>query len=128
MTLKLLNEGGHDTSRRLIHGNRYKLQVDISNPDPTYGMYVRNCVAFSSTNSTEVDLINHNGCPVDENVISPFDYNVNSTSTVEATVKSMFKFPGTNRVFIQCAVLLCKGGCNFNIDCEDTFIKRSSSE
>ncbi|XP_015789603.1 uncharacterized protein LOC107366494 [Tetranychus urticae] len=125
VTLKLVNEAGSDTSRRLIHGNRYKLQVDITNPDPSYGLYIRNCVAFSSVNSTEIDLINQNGCPIDESIISPFDY-TNSTSTVEATIKSMFKFPGTNRVFIQCAVLLCKGGCNFNIDCEDTFTKRSS--
>ncbi|XP_074605250.1 cuticlin-4 [Brevipalpus obovatus] len=125
VSLRILDEDGYDTSRRLIHGNRYKFRVEISNPDPGFGMYVRNCVAFSNVNETEVRLIDSNGCPADDNLLEPFDY-TNSTSSADALIKSMFKFPENNRVVIQCEVLLCRYRCDFDVDCDDSYVKRGT--
>lgn len=125
VSLKIIGEDGHDTSRRLIHGEPYKFRVEISNPDPAFNLYVRNCVAFSNVNNTEVALVDANGCPVDENILEPFDY-TNASTSVESTIKSMFKFPESNRVVIQCNVLLCKGSCDYGVDCDDSYVKRST--
>ena len=125
--MKFIGDQGQDASRRLIHGNSYKLKIDIDNPDYVYGMFIRNCIGFSAVNTTEVELIDEYGCPVDDSIIEPFEYS-NSTNSISTKIKSMFKFPESNRVYIQCNALLCKNGCDFKPDCTESLYKKSFSK
>jgi hypothetical protein len=125
--MKFIGDQGQETSRRLIHGNSYIFKIEIDNPDNVYGMFVKNCIGFSSVNATEVELIDENGCPVDDTIIEPFDY-TNATNSLSTRIKSMFKFSDSNRVYIQCNALLCRDGCDFKPDCTDSLYKKASSK
>lgn len=70
-------------------------------------MFVRNCFAFSP-NTTELDLIDADGCPRSQ-LISPFTYN--GSYHADATIYSMFRFPESSKIHIQCDIIMCRGGC-----------------
>ena len=69
-------------------------------------MRVQRCFSFSDTNNT-VALLDERGCPI-RRIISDFRYDL-AKGTAEATVYSMFKFPDSHRVHIQCDILVCPG-------------------
>lgn len=47
-------------------------------------------------------------CPVKTQVMTKFVYD-QSTGSADATVFSMFKFPGNDQVHLQCDIAVCKG-------------------
>ena len=67
------------------------------------------CFSFSDTNNT-VALLDERGCPI-RRIISEFRYDT-VMGTAEATLYSMFKFPESHRVHIQCDILVCPGTIN----------------
>lgn len=107
-------------SLRLMEGNRkitqavysrpYTLRAEISRPDGTYGFRVKNCFAFNKLNSS-VPLIDDRGCPVSADVISMFEYDERK-GIADANLRSMFRFPESSEVHLQCDVALCKGSCS----------------
>lgn len=92
----------------LVYGHQYTLRASVSNPDSIYGLKVKSCISFAS-NDTEVQLIDNNGCPKGK-FLSEFQYNKTSHSA-EAKLYSMFKFPNSNQIHVQCDIVLCRGGC-----------------
>lgn len=69
---------------------------------------VKNCFSFGA-DTERVQLIDEFGCPTKAELISQFIYN--SSHLAEAIVYEMFKFPESNKLFIQCDAILCRGGC-----------------
>ncbi|UYV71210.1 hypothetical protein LAZ67_8002193 [Cordylochernes scorpioides] len=78
-----------------------------------YGMKVTNCLVRDGLNWAEQPLINNDGCPVDEDIMGPFEYSENKTFA--SVTFPAHKFPYTSSVYYQCNVKLClmqAGGCD----------------
>lgn len=87
----------------------------------TYGMRVTNCLVRDGLNWGEQPLINNEGCPVDSEILGPFEYTMNKTRA--SVTFQAHKFPYTSSVYYQCNVRLClksSGGCDdVPPDCSD---------
>lgn len=92
-------------------GDPLTLEIAIDNQD-IYGMLVTDCLVRDGLGWGEQPLINKHGCPVDYEIMGPFDYNAGKT---KAAVRfQAHKFPYTASVYYQCNVKLCirnAGGC-----------------
>ncbi|XP_075524665.1 uncharacterized protein LOC142557014 [Dermacentor variabilis] len=89
----------------LVMGHHYTLRASAHGPGETGGIVVRSCFSFAS-NTSEEELIDANGCPK-TTFLSAFKYNETS-DTADATVSSTFRFPGSNKINIQCDIVLCQ--------------------
>ncbi|CAH0555462.1 unnamed protein product [Brassicogethes aeneus] len=99
VSLKLI-EGTRKVTQA-VYSRPYTLRAEISRPDGTYGFRVKSCFAFNKLNSS---------CPVNQDVISNFVYD-ESKGTADAQLRSMFRFPESSEVHLQCDIGLCKGSC-----------------
>jgi len=99
--LELVSAGRKVTEA--TYGREYQLQATMDTPSDKYGLRVRNCFAFSDKNSS-VRLLNDKGCP-ERSVLSQFVSQSLGVST--ATLYSMFRFPDSNTVHLQCDILVC---------------------
>lgn len=93
-------------------GERLTLVIKIDVQD-IYGMKVTNCLVRDGLNWGEQPLINNEGCPVDNEIMGPFQYTLNKTRA-EVTFQA-HKFPYTSSVYYQCNVKLClknDGSCD----------------
>lgn len=76
-------------------------------------MKVTNCLVRDGLNWGEQPLINDDGCPVDKEIMGPFEYTRNLTKAHVSF--HAHKFPYTSSVYYQCNVRLCLkegGGCD----------------
>ncbi|XP_054713772.1 cuticlin-1-like [Uloborus diversus] len=85
-------------------GDRLSLVISIDYQD-VYGIKVTNCIVRDGLNWGEQPLINNEGCPVDEEIMGPFEYTLNNTEAIVAF--QAHKFPYTASVYYQCNVKLC---------------------
>ncbi|XP_013777016.1 uncharacterized protein LOC106461713 [Limulus polyphemus] len=93
-------------------GDRLTIVIKIDVQD-IYGMKVTNCLVRDGLNWGEQPLINNDGCPVDNEIMGPFQYTQNKTRAV--VTFQAHKFPYTSSVYYQCNVKLClkkDGGCD----------------
>ncbi|XP_053208386.1 cuticlin-1-like [Panonychus citri] len=93
-------------------GDRLTLTIALDN-QPVYGMKVTNCLVRDGLNWGEQPLLNDEGCPVDEEIMGPFEYTNNLTRAVVSF--QAHKFPYTASVYYQCNVRVClkeSGGCD----------------
>lgn len=86
-------------------------------------MRVKNCFAFSP-GSDHVELLDALGCPTSSSLMTQFAYNYSNAA--EAMIPEMFKFPNGQKLFLQCDVVLCRGGCQES-KCETYIIKGRES-
>ncbi|KYQ56239.1 hypothetical protein ALC60_04853 [Trachymyrmex zeteki] len=124
VSLRLLDEGVR--VQEAIYGHNYTLRAEISRPDGTYGIRVKNCFAFNKLNSS-VQLIDDKGCPVKVRM-TKFIYD-RSTGIADATLFSMFRFADSSEVHFQCDIAVCRGSCGTPV-CEgdkEELIKGGSS-
>lgn len=120
----LMSESGKEMVAESVKiGDKLTLTVAIEQ-QPVYGMKVTNCLVRDGLNWGEQPLLNDEGCPIDNEIMGPFEYSHNRT---KATVSfQAHKFPYTSSVYYQCNVRLClkeTGGC-FDVppDCEQNGI------
>lgn len=95
-----------------VYGRRYTVKAEVTHPNGTHGIRVRNCFAFNKKNKTIV-LIDDRGCPVMNSgtyIMTRFRTAANGTTAV-ATLNSMFRFPDGSEVHFQCDVDQCNGLC-----------------
>lgn len=83
-------------------------------------MRIKNCFVFSKS-TDHVELIDRSGCPALSGLITSFTYN--DSSTGEARIPEMFKFPEDAKMHFQCDALLCRENCD-EPDCEGTSKRR----
>ncbi|XP_053686828.1 uncharacterized protein LOC128736375 [Sabethes cyaneus] len=115
-----------DNDRRIqetVYGRKYHVKAEITHPNGTQGIRVRNCFAFNKKNNT-IALIDDRGCPIMNSgtyIMTRFQTTTNGTTAI-ATLNSMFRFPEGSEVHFQCDVLQCNGLCpeeNSSICTED---------
>jgi len=116
----LMTESGKEMVAESVKiGDRLTLTITIDNQD-VYGMKVTNCLVRDGLNWGEQPLLNDDGCPVDTEIMGPFEYSHNKTRAV--VFFQAHKFPYTSSVYYQCNVRLClkeSGGCeDVPPDCE----------
>ncbi|XP_055925868.1 cuticlin-1-like [Argiope bruennichi] len=93
-------------------GDLLSLVISIDFQD-AYGLKVTNCLVRDGLNWGEQPLINNEGCPVDEDIMGPFEY-VHNKTQARVTFQA-HKFPYTSSVYYQCNVKMClknSGGCD----------------
>jgi len=93
-------------------GDPLALVVSIDDQD-IYGMHVTSCSVRDGLGWSDQELINVDGCPVDDEIMGEFEYSV--TKTTALVRFQAHKFPYTSSVYYQCNVKLCikhAGGCD----------------
>lgn len=94
----------HMVAENVKIGDLLTLVVEIENQDK-FGMSVADCTVRDGLGWSEQVLFNDQGCPVDVELMPPFEYTTDRTS---ASVKFLaHKFPYTSSVYYQCNVRLC---------------------
>jgi len=93
-------------------GDPLALVVSIDDQD-IYGMHVTSCSVRDGLGWSDQDLINTEGCPVDDEIMGEFEYSASKTTALVRF--QAHKFPYTSSVYYQCNVKLCikhAGGCD----------------
>merc|ERR1711868_180349 len=93
-------------------GDPLALVVSIDDQD-IYGMHVTSCSVRDGLGWSDQDLINTEGCPVDNEIMGEFEYSASKTTALVRF--QAHKFPYTSSVYYQCNVKLCikhAGGCD----------------
>lgn len=93
-------------------GDPLTLVVSIDHQD-IYGMHVTDCYVRDGLGWSEQQLINEEGCPLDDEIMAAFEYS--SSKTTALVNFQAHKFPYTPSVYYQCNVRLCirhAGGCD----------------
>lgn len=93
-------------------GDPLALVVSIDDQD-IYGMHITSCSVRDGLGWSDQDLINGEGCPVDEEIMGEFEYSASKTTALVRF--QAHKFPYTSSVYYQCNVKLCikhAGGCD----------------
>jgi len=93
-------------------GDPLALVVSIDDQD-IYGMHVTSCSVRDGLGWSDQELINVDGCPVDDEIMGEFEYS--ATKTTALVRFQAHKFPYTSSVYYQCNVKLCikhAGGCD----------------
>lgn len=110
--------------RETIYGREYTVRAELTKPNSTNGLKVKNCFAFSKKNST-LKLIDERGCSLNNDIITRFKSNSDGVSAT-AMMKSMFKFPDGSEVHLQCDIVPCTvAGCAEMETCAQGFKGRS---
>ncbi|XP_058468041.1 uncharacterized protein LOC131440619 [Malaya genurostris] len=95
-----------------VYGRKYTVRAEVTHPNGTQGIRVKNCIAFNKKNNS-ISLIDDRGCPVmnsGTHILTRFKTSSNGTSAT-ATLNSMFRFPEGSEVHFQCDILQCNGIC-----------------
>lgn len=95
---------GEKLAENVKIGDPLTLVINIDKQD-TYGLHVTDCLVRDGLGWGEQRLISDDGCPLDSEILGPFEYTEEQT---KATVTfPAHKFPYTNSVYYQCNVKLC---------------------
>uniref|UniRef100_A0A6A7G1J3 Cuticlin-1 n=1 Tax=Hirondellea gigas TaxID=1518452 RepID=A0A6A7G1J3_9CRUS len=85
-------------------GDPLTMVISLDNQE-IYGMKVTSCLVRDGLGWGEQMLINDQGCPVDYEILGPFEYS--GSKTTAAVRFQAHKFPYTASVYYQCNVRLC---------------------
>lgn len=103
--------GDHVAAENVKIGDLLTLMVALDKQD-VFGLTMADCTVRDGLGWSEQQLFNDQGCPMDYELMPPFEYDLNRT---RAMVKfQAHKFPYTSSVYYQCNVRLClrNGGCD----------------
>ncbi|XP_058794562.1 cuticlin-4 [Phymastichus coffea] len=102
----------HHIAENVKIGDLLTLVISIEK-QKEFGLRITDCLVRDGIGWGEQRLINHEGCPVDNEIMGQFSYSEDKT---EAKVQfQAHKFPYTQSVYYQCNVSLCSqntGGCS----------------
>lgn len=95
---------GNSIAENVRIGDILTLVINIDKQE-NYGLHITDCLVRDGLGWGEQRLINDQGCPMDSEIMGPFNY---TTDREEATVTfPAHKFPYTTSVYYQCNVKLC---------------------
>ncbi|GFY39573.1 ZP domain-containing protein [Trichonephila inaurata madagascariensis] len=92
----------HDNKKvqELIYNQEYELRAAMTKPDDIHKLKLGPVL---------VSLRTQQNCPLTR-FLSAFHYNETSHSA-QSLLSPIFKFPDTNKIYVQCDVVLCRGPC-----------------
>ncbi|KAE9553867.1 hypothetical protein FO519_002908 [Halicephalobus sp. NKZ332] len=101
--LLLKNISSHDVG----YGQSYDMKALLKNEvdKDLYGKRFRVSHCTATADSIVVDLIDQMGCSIDKKIISNFEY---GDGFAVARIPSMFKFPKSKTMKLECSLTLCE--------------------
>ncbi|XP_066938465.1 uncharacterized protein [Macrobrachium rosenbergii] len=78
---------------------------------------ITSCLAHDGSGEQSQDLIDENGCAVDDAIMPPLRVKSNVRSGVKVAYASFkaFKFPDRDNLHLKCTVLVCLGACQLPV-------------
>jgi len=101
---------GSDMKRIAEVGDPLALRFEIVDANSPYEIFVRELVAMDGTDSAEITLIDANGCPTDQYIMSAMQ-KMASNRKVLLSQFDAFKFPSSELVQFRALVTPCIPRC-----------------
>uniref|UniRef100_A0A0P4W2U0 ZP domain-containing protein n=1 Tax=Scylla olivacea TaxID=85551 RepID=A0A0P4W2U0_SCYOL len=78
---------------------------------------ITSCLAHDGSDDESQELIDENGCSVDDEIMPPLRIKFNPRSGVKVAYASFkaFKFPDRDHLHLRCTVLVCLGACQLPV-------------
>ncbi|KAI1289816.1 hypothetical protein HDE_09060 [Halotydeus destructor] len=109
VTMLITDRDGRDIQAAQV-GDALSLRFEILEKSSPYEIFVRDLVAVDGVDSSEITLIDSDGCPTDPTLMSVVTKVNANTKTLEATFEA-FKFPTSNVVQFRAVVTPCLFAC-----------------
>lgn len=94
-------------------GDPLTLLIHMKSERSGYDILVKNCIAHNGSNQ-KIQLIDSNGCVVNERFISPFRGSYNDNNLRHVTLYSYlkaFRFTGSPVLYLECEIHMCQSAC-----------------
>ncbi|KAH8295455.1 hypothetical protein KR018_011354 [Drosophila ironensis] len=108
--MKITARDGSDMMRIAEVGDPLALRFEIVDANSPYEIFVRELVAMDGTDSAEITLIDANGCPTDQYIMSAMQ-KLASNRKVLLSQFDAFKFPSSELVQFRALVTPCIPRC-----------------
>ncbi|EDW99227.1 uncharacterized protein LOC6539013 isoform X2 [Drosophila yakuba] len=108
--MKITARDGSDMKRIAEVGDPLALRFEIVDANSPYEIFVRELVAMDGTDSAEITLIDANGCPTDQYIMSAMQKLANNRKVLLSQFDA-FKFPSSELVQFRALVTPCIPRC-----------------
>lgn len=109
VTMKVTNANGEDIFAAQV-GDDLALRFQIADLDSPYGIFVKELVALDGRDSSEILLIDEDGCPTDTSIMQSV-IQVDRDGKILHAPFQAFKFPATEVVQFRALVTPCHQKC-----------------
>jgi hypothetical protein len=110
VAMKITDRNGNDGVPTAEVGDPLALKFEILDPNSPYEIFVRELVAMDGVDSSEIILIDSDGCPTDHVIMGPL-YKSGNTGKILLSHFDAFKFPSSEVVQFRALVTPCMPSC-----------------
>ncbi|KAI4459504.1 hypothetical protein MML48_6g00003547 [Holotrichia oblita] len=110
VAMKITDRSGGDVMPAAEVGDPLALRFEILDKNSPYEIFVRELVAMDGVDSSEIVLIDENGCPTDHFIMGPI-YKSAETGKILLSHFDAFKFPSSEVVQFRALVTPCMPSC-----------------
>ncbi|KAK0077602.1 hypothetical protein PV325_003681 [Microctonus aethiopoides] len=110
VAMKITDRNGNEDVPSAEVGDPLALKFEILGINSPYEIFVRELVAMDGVDSSEITLIDSNGCPTDHVIMGPL-YKAGATGKVLLSHFDAFKFPSSEVVQFRALVTPCMPSC-----------------
>nr|CAH7728314.1 unnamed protein product [Callosobruchus chinensis] len=127
VAMKITDRKGEDIMQSAEVGDPLALKFEILDKNSPYEIFVRELVAMDGVDSSEIVLIDSNGCPTDHFIMGPI-YKSAKSGKILLSHFDAFKFPSSEVVQFRALVTPCMPSCEpVQCDQEDLAGERRSA-
>ncbi|KAK2581473.1 hypothetical protein KPH14_005139 [Odynerus spinipes] len=110
VAMKITDRSGNDAIPSAEVGDPLALKFEILDPNSPYEIFVRELVAMDGVDSSEIVLIDSDGCPTDHVIMGPL-YKSATSGKILLSHFDAFKFPSSEVVQFRALVTPCMPSC-----------------
>ncbi|XP_022919452.1 uncharacterized protein [Onthophagus taurus] len=110
VAMKITDRSGGDVMPTAEVGDPLALRFEIMDKNSPYEIFVRELVAMDGVDSSEIVLIDQDGCPTDHFIMGPI-YKSADTGKILLSHFDAFKFPSSEVVQFRALVTPCMPSC-----------------
>ncbi|XP_077284987.1 ZP and PAN domain-containing protein neyo [Arctopsyche grandis] len=110
VAMKITDRDGNDVVPTAEVGDPLALKFEILDPNSPFEIFVRELVAMDGVDSSEITLIDSDGCPTDHFIMGPLFKSAN-TGKILLSHFDAFKFPSSEVVQFRALVTPCMPTC-----------------
>ncbi|XP_050303993.1 uncharacterized protein LOC126741569 isoform X2 [Anthonomus grandis grandis] len=110
VAMKITDRNGEDMMQSAEVGDPLALKFEILDKNSPYEIFVRELVAMDGVDSSEIVLIDSDGCPTDHFIMGPI-YKSAQTGKILLSHFDAFKFPSSEVVQFRALVTPCMPSC-----------------
>ncbi|CAG9837045.1 unnamed protein product [Diabrotica balteata] len=117
VAMKITDRNGEDIMQSAEVGDPLALKFEIMDKNSPYEIFVRELVAMDGVDSSEIILIDSDGCPTDHFIMGPI-YKSALTGKILLSHFDAFKFPSSEVVQFRALVTPCMPTCE-PVQCDE---------